>query len=161
MNAKRKAGIALMAIVFGLIVSPAVAIEASAIAPDQINFKTIDTFYKRGVLTSPSDDNPFGGSTVGNYLVRVNGNEIKINIDFFSSPSEGMVFEGWLVDVDTDYKLSLGQFDKQNSLFFEQDFVNPWIYNVLVITEEPFGDTDPAPNSPVGGTVPSEPFGQY
>ena len=76
-------------------------------------------------------------------------------------PSSDMVFEGWLVDVDTGYKLSLGQFNTQNDgLFFEQDIVNPWIYNVLVITEEPVDDTNPAPNMPVGGVPLSEPFGQ-
>ncbi len=161
MKAKTKAGIALMAIVFGLVLSPAIATEAAAIAPDRTLIKTDDTFYKRGTLTSPSEDKPFGGETVGNYLLRVNENNVKVNVDFFSSPSEGTVFEGWLVDVDTGYKLSLGQFNTQNnSLSFDQDFVNPWIYNVLVITEESKGDTDPAPHTPVGGVPLSHPFGQ-
>ena len=162
MNTKQKTGIALMAIVFGLVLSPALApSEASAIAPNRTFAETPDTFYKRGALTAPSGDKPFGGDVVGNYFLRVNDHNVKINVDFWSMPSSGMVYEGWLVDVDTGYKLSLGQFNTQSDgLFFEQDIVNPWIYNVLVITEEPMDDTNPAPNMPVGGVPLSEPFGQ-
>ena len=162
MNTKQKTGIALIAIIFGLVLSPALATnEAAAIAPNLTFAETPDTFYKRGALTAPSDDKPFGGDVVVNYFLRVNDHNIKVNVDFWSMPSSGMVYEGWLVDVDTGYKLSLGQFNTQSDgLFFEQDIVNPWIYNVLVITEEPVDDTNPAPNMPVGGVPLSEPFGQ-
>ena len=44
-------------------------------------------------------------------------------------------------------------------LMFSQSMVNPWIYDVLVITEEPIGDSDPAPNVPVGGVLLETPFG--
>ena len=60
--------------------------------------------------------------------------------------SSGMILEGWLVDMDTGYKLSLGKANNEGKLLFSQSMVNPWIYDAIVITEEPIGDTNPAPN---------------
>jgi len=37
--------------------------------------------------------------------------------------------------------------------------VNPWIYDVLVITKEPIEDTATTPNKPVGAALLPEPFG--
>lgn len=71
-----------------------------------------------------------------------------------------IVLEGWLVDMDSDYKLSLGKADSHGKITFSQPMVNPWIYDVLVITEEPIDDSDPTPNTPVGGIPLDEPFGQ-
>jgi hypothetical protein len=45
-------------------------------------------------LTSPADDKPFSGDVVGKYFHRVNGNDIKINTEFDTAPSEGTVYEG-------------------------------------------------------------------
>ena len=65
-----------------------------------------------------------------------------------------MVLEGWLVDVDSDYKLSIGQFNTGNNrLHLNQDMVNFGIYDILVITEESLNDENPAPNKPVGGVL--------
>ncbi len=134
--------------------------DADAIAPNRTFNATPDTFYLKGDLTAPAGEAPFGGNVVGDHLVRVNGNQISIVTSFDANPSAGMVYEGWLVDMATGYKLSLGQFDAKNDLFFSQAIVNPWIYDVLVITEEPKEDTDPAPTKPVGASLLSGPFGQ-
>ena len=161
MNTKQITGIALLALVFSVAITPIVLDEASAIVPGHTLVETPDTFFIRGDLTSPADGKPFGGDVVGDYFIRVNGNDIRINTEFDAAPSEGTVYEGWLVDVDTGYKLSLGQFNEySNELFFSQEIVNPWIYNVLVISEEPMGDTDPSPDTPVGGVPLKAPFGQ-
>ena len=148
-----------MALIFGIAMAPIAITQADAIAPNRTLAETPDTFFIRGDLTAPAGDAPFGGDVAGEYLIRVNGQDVSILTDFESSPSEGMVHEGWLVDMATGYKLSLGQSDERNHLFFSQTIVNPWIYDVLVITEEPIGDTDPAPNKPVGGKLLEEPFG--
>ena len=71
-----------------------------------------------------------------------------------------MVLEGWLVDMDSGYKLSLGKANHNGKLLFSQTMVNPWIYDAIVITEESIGDTNPAPNVPVGGISLETPFGQ-
>jgi len=151
--------IALMALIFGIIMAPIAITQAEAIAPNKTLADTPDTFFIRGDLTEPAGEAPFGGDATGKYLIRVNGQYVSILTFFESSPSEGMVHEGWLVDMATGYKLSLGQSDTRNHLFFSQTIVNPWIYDVLVITEEPIGDTDPSPNKPVGGILLEEPFG--
>jgi hypothetical protein len=39
--------------------------------------------------------------------------------------------------------------------------VNPWIYDVLVITEKSIEDTAPAPNKPVGEALLPEQFGMH
>ena len=113
----------------------------------------------KGSLTSPVDDAPFGGSSIGTYSVNVtNVDQVNISITVKNTSSE-MVLEGWLVDMDSAYKLSLGKADNHGTLMFSQSMVNPWIYDAIVITEEPIGDSDPAPNVPVGGVLLETPFG--
>ena len=60
MNTKRKAGIMLIAIILGLVISPAVAIEDSAFAKNLANFEASDTFYQRATPMLPSQGQPLG-----------------------------------------------------------------------------------------------------
>ena len=113
-----------------------------------------------GKLTAPSGDKPFGGDDVGTIEIEYNKNNVSIMAELNKSPSEGMVFEGWLVDLDTGYKLSTGLLDENNAQTFEQVIVNPYIYNVYVVTEEPSEDVDPNANVPAGGFALPSPFGQ-
>jgi hypothetical protein len=113
-----------------------------------------------GTLTAPSNGNPFGGDQVGTFTVLSDGSQTSIFAHVDLVASEGLVLEGWLVDEETDYKLSLGQLNDNSSLIFHQDLVNAYTYNVLVITEEPDNDTDPNPATPVGGASLPNPFGQ-
>ena len=73
---------------------------------------------------------------------------VKIKVDDLPQPP-GMLFEGWLVDTDTDYKLSIGVFGTNNfdrgKLTFRQHLVNFDVYDKVVITKEPIDDTDPRP----------------
>ena len=73
--------------------------------------------------------------------------QMKVNVMGLEVP-EGYVFEGWLVDVETGYKLSLGSFVTQQgagTLMFQQNMVNFDLYDTLVITQEPAWDADPNP----------------
>ncbi len=113
----------------------------------------------RGDLTAPSGDAPFGGKTVGTFSILVDGSDhVNVTTDI-KNVSSGMVLEGWLVDMDTGYKLSLGKSHDNGKLSFSQQMVNPWIYDAIVMTEEPIGDSNPAPNVPVGGVLLETPFG--
>lgn len=113
-----------------------------------------------GNLTAPAGGNPFGGDVVGSFEIEWDGNELEIEAELDISPMSDYVFEGWLVDPGTDYKLSLGQLE-DGELEFEQDMVNPFTYTVLVITMEEANDLDPRPDTPVAGALlPSPPFGQ-
>ena len=146
-----------------------------ALAPDYIGeadaMKSITgpqeteyTFSSTGALTEPFGEKPFGGDhVVGHYTIQANDHAVKINSEFQATSSPEFVLEGWLVDVDTGFKLSTGLFSDEtnaNRLFFDQEIANPWIYDVFVVTEEPLIDMDPNPNRPVGGTPLSKPFGQ-
>jgi len=161
MNTKQKTGIAMMAIVFGIALSPILSNEAEAriFTP---------SFVLQGELTAPSDDKPFGGDAVGAYIIGVydsdrRGGQTTILVEFDSRATPGTVYEGWLVDKDTGEKTSFGIFqeNKQRQTQFYMVTVSSVFNNdLIVITEEPFVDTDPAPNTPVGGAVLGTPYGQ-
>ena len=155
-------GLGITIVTLGIIMSLSIADNQADALKTERGLETASTIFQGGDLTSPADDKPFGGDVVGDYFIRVNENDVRILAEINDPPSSGMVYEGWLVDPDSDYKLSTGQFnDQSNILFFAQEFVNPSIYNVLVITEEPIGDTDPGPTlPPVGGVPLGAPFGQ-
>ena len=155
----------MMAVVFGLILSPTLASnQADALKADAVYADSEYAFSMRGALTAPEGEKPFGGDhVVGHYFIRANGNLVNIQAEFETISSPDNNLEGWLVDVDTDFKLSTGLFSDEtnsNRLHFVQEIANPWIYDVFVVTEEPKDDTDPAPHTPVGGVALDKPFGQ-
>ena len=146
MNTKQITGIAMMAVVFGLILSPTLSSNQA----DASLFEG-DKFFVSGALTGPSGDKPFGGDSVGYYQTQVKEDYTRFYINMDQKPSEGTIYEGWLVDVDTGVKLSIGKFDERQQRGFLQIVEDPTMYELLVITEEPRFDTDPAPHTPVAG----------
>ena len=61
-----------------------------------------------------------------------------------SQPTNGTVYEGWLVDDGgSGYMLSLGEFSKNGTLTYNDQMVNPYTYTQFIVTEEPFEDPDP------------------
>lgn len=114
----------------------------------------------RGDLTAPENSNPFGGEKIGEFVVNSDGHRTQISANVNIWPSSGKIFEGWLVDTGTGYKLSLGQLKQNGQLNFEQQLVNARTYDLIVITEEPANDSDPNPTAPEGGSTLPSPFGQ-
>jgi len=153
---------------------------------DKMMDKMMKPLYMEGALTAAKADKPYGGDEVGNYKVRVKDNNqvtIIAKVSKYMMMKDQMmedammqdkmgdkmiedkmmdekVLEGWLVDMESGYKLSTGQLSKQHTLVFAQRMVNPWIYDLIVVTEEPVNDTDPSPHTPIAGTQLAEPFGQ-
>ncbi len=157
MNKKQTHTLALLALVFGVAISPILAADnAEARNPPE------STYILQGDLTAPNNDKPFGGENVGIYNIHVRDDYSTIFVSLEKGPSDGMVLEGWFVDVETGEKLSTGVFkdhSRINGGLLVLD--NPGFhYDVFVITEEPRFDTDPAPNKPVAGVLLSAPFGQ-
>ncbi|MFQ5941681.1 MAG: DM13 domain-containing protein [Nitrososphaerales archaeon] len=149
MNKTTFIGITIAATILVLISSPIAQYQADAAIKDNMMGRSLAV---RGDLTSPADEKPFGGSEVGNFLVRAkDSNLLRVIGKVNNGPSDSKVLEGWLVDVQTGYKLSIGQLSERNTIVFTQKMVNPWIYDLVVITEEPVNDIDPAPHTPIGG----------
>lgn len=155
MNTKIKTGIAMMAIVLGLVLTPAVVSNEA----EATQFTA--TMIVQGDLTASSGDKPFGGDSIGRYYTHVVGDRTTIYVEFNYPASQGTVYEGWLVDVDTGVKTSFGKIQNPN----EEDNIltsieNQFNNDLIVITEEPLLDTDSAPHTTVGGAVLGTPFGQ-
>src|SRR3989338_5280126 len=75
-------------------------------------------------------------------------NLIFINLDNLNSIND-QVYEAWLVDLDSEYKLSLGSFipntKGHQSFLFKQKINGFRVYDKLVITREDLEDLDPLP----------------
>ena len=158
MKTKRKYGVAMMmAMVFGLMLSPAISQDADA-RPDRPDVAI------SGELTSPDDGTPFGGDLViGKYNIAVRDDITSITTSVYLRSSADTVFEGWLVDKDSGEKISIGILKEsgQGRLAYDHILIqNNFEYDLIVITEEPAHDTDPAPHTPIGGAVLELPFGQ-
>ena len=149
----KKHTLALLAIVFGVALSP-------IITADNAEARLFDSRYiLQGDLTAPNNGKPFGGDNVGTYIIHVSDEYTFIYAELEKGAPNGMILEGWLIDVETGEKLSTGIFKedvKRGFFLLDPEFH----YDLFVITEDPRIDTDPAPNKPVAGVPLSAPFGQ-
>ena len=80
--------------------------------------------------------------------------DVEIRLQLIDLAKEqGQVYEGWLVDEDSGYKLSMGAFAPSNAgranYKFKQQMVNFMIYDEIVITRESSNDENPMPNEVV------------
>jgi len=157
-NTKTKAMILFTILTIFMISSSSIYIhEAEAGFPGVIKSETMlkkEVYYLNGDLTAPKDDKPYGGDIVGNYLITVNFNDVKIIAEFDATPSQDQTLWGWLVDVDGESYLRVGQFNSINILHFNQEDMEDKTYEQFIVTEEPIRDTNPSiPHLPVGGTL--------
>ncbi len=113
-----------------------------------------------GDITAASEGQPFGGEKMGTVTVDSDGRRTNVSADINTTPNEGNVFEGWLVDTEgSGYKLSLGQF-RNGTLDFSQYMVNPYTYKNFELTEEPAEDPDPNAAESIAGYELQTPFGR-
>ena len=154
MNKKQTIAFAMVAMVFGVMTSPIISAQdaEARIFPSK--------YVLHGELTAPSGDKPFGGEPVGTYHIQTRGGFTGINVNLEYRASEGMVYEGWLVDVQTGEKLSTGTLKEGTQRGYFGGLAPEFHYDVFVVTEEPRIDSDPKPNTPVAGVPLSDPFGQ-
>ena len=71
-------------------------------------------------------------------------NNVEINASLNKMPSADMVYEGWLVDKDASYKLSIGAFNGMR-LSARHKLVQFSPYDAVAVSLEPANDTDPMP----------------
>jgi hypothetical protein len=138
-----------------------VVVISSTITFSFLPMQIAEAQQRTGNLTAPSNSNPFGGEEKGTITLNTDGYTANITAKMNSSPSDGNVFEGWLVDAGgSGYQLSLGQFSPNGTLTFKQYMVNPYTYKQFVVTEEPADDPDPNAALPVAGFELQDPFGE-
>lgn len=123
------------------------------IASLHIGFRVHDDFEFTNLITNTSDVNMDAEGEVE--ILSVVGSDglyntrVIISVEDLYTP-DGYVFEGWLVDEDTGFKLSTGGFttnrNGHESVRFIQDIVNFQVYDKVVITKEPINDTNPDAN---------------
>ena len=53
---------------------------------------------RTGDITAASDGQPFGGEKMGTVTVDSDGRRTNVSADINTTPNEGNVFEGWLLD---------------------------------------------------------------
>lgn len=113
-----------------------------------------------GDITAASEGQPFGGEKMGTITIDSDGRRTNVSADMNTSPNEGNVYEGWLVDAEgSGYRLSLGQF-RNGTLDFSQYMVNPYTYKNFELTEEPAEDPDPNAAESIAGYELQTPFGR-
>jgi hypothetical protein len=142
----------LFGIVIATLLSMTIGIQSANAVPT-----TLDVFRDDGEIASAGGE--FGGPKIGTVTYEANNNAVNLTSDITVTPAEGSTFEGWLVDTESGYKLSLGNV-VNGSLQFDQTMVYPYTYSQFIITEEPIDDIDPNAASTYGGAVLESPFGQ-
>ncbi len=123
--------------------------EADAYQQSGVLEETKETFFFRGQLTQATENNPYGGETLGDYFVQVNVNEVKVITNLDSPQSDRKFMEAWLVDFGGKPAIYLGTF-KDNELSASLQ-INEWIYEAIVISE--VSENSNSFENPVGGAA--------
>lgn len=73
---------------------------------------------------------------------------VEVNMHLNKMPSSNMIYEGWLVDNDVNYKLSLGAFNGMMLSTRQQllSFGSNMPYDSIAVSIEPVHDTNPMPS---------------
>ena len=112
---------------------------AFAISLDNLIFMDLDSSDSSGSASIISVKSVSSG---------LNNVRININLDNLDSIND-QVYEAWLVDLDSEYKLSLGSFipntKGHQSFLFKQKINGFRVYDKLVITREDLENLDPLP----------------
>lgn len=105
------------------------------------------------------DLTPVGGSTASGKAdirksVDKNTNKVDIRVDVSNvSLPAGRILEGWLVDSDSGFILSMGAFEMKSkgraSLQFKQRMVNFDVFDKIMVTSEDISDSNPAPDASI------------
>jgi hypothetical protein len=138
----------------------AFGVVGMVVADPIMDIQEAEAQQRTGDITAASEGQPFGGEKMGTVTVDSDGRRTNVSADINTTPSEGNVYEGWLVDAEgSGYKLSLGQF-RNGTLDFSQYMVNPYTYKNFELTEEPAEDPDPNAAESIGGYELQTPFGR-
>ena len=114
-----------------------------------LNEETKETFFFRGQLTQATENNPYGGDSVGDYFIQVNVNEVRVIANLDSSQSDGKAMVAWLVDFGGEPAIFLGIFE-DNELTTSIP-INEWIYEAIILSE--VSENSSSSENPLGGAA--------
>ena len=114
-----------------------------------LNEETKETFFFRGQLTQATENNPYGGDSVGDYFIQVNVNEVRVIANLDSSQSGGKATVAWLVDFGGEPAIFLGIFE-DNELTTSIP-INEWIYEAIILSE--VSENSSSSENPLGGAA--------
>jgi hypothetical protein len=138
----------------------AFGVVGMVVADPIMDIQEAEAQQRTGDITAASEGQPFGGEKMGTVTVDSDGRRTNVSADINTTPNEGNVYEGWLVDAGgSGYKLSLGQF-RNGTLDFSQYMVNPYTYKNFELTQEPAEDPDPNAAESIAGFELKTPFGR-
>lgn len=133
-----------------VIVSAAYVTEADGYKQSGKLEKTPQTFYMLGDLTAKTEDKPYGGHTIGDYLVIVDTETVKITATL-DNYSHKRTLEGWLSDSNSDKMLKIGIFDNNKLTANLTLDIKP--YDTIIVTEKLQSENNSNADVPVGGAL--------
>ncbi len=107
---------------------------------------TKETFFFRGELTQATENNPYGGETLGDYFVQVNVNEVKV-ITNLDSTESNKAMVAWLIDFGGEPAIFLGILE-DNELNTSVP-INEWVYEAIILSE--VSENSSSPENSLGG----------
>jgi len=132
-----------------IVLTPELIGDADAYQRGGVLEETKETFFFKGQLTQATEDLPYGGETLGDYVVQVNVNEVKVIANLNFSQLDDKVMEAWLVDFGGKPAINLGTFENNELTVSLQ--INEWVYDVIVISE--VSENSNSSENPVGGAA--------
>jgi hypothetical protein len=144
---ERYIGILVVLTLLLIIYSMAYFTEADGYKQSGVLEKTPQTFYMRGDLTAKTEDKPYGSHIIGDYLVIVDTETVKIAATL-DNYFQKRIFVGWLLDSNSDKMLKIGIFD--NNKLTAKLTMDIKLYDAIIVTEKLQSRTSTM-DVPVGG----------
>jgi hypothetical protein len=148
MSLERYIGIVVVLSLLLIIFSAGYFAEADGYKQSGKLEKTPETFYLRGDLTAKTENKTYGGEIIGDYLVVVNFENVKV-MATLDEYSQSKILEGWLFDKTAEKLFNVGTFD--GNKLSSEIIVESWTYDEILIIEKLIDDSNEA--IPVGGAL--------
>jgi len=132
-----------------IVLTPDLIGDADAYQRGGVLEETKETFFFKGQLSQATEDLPYGGETLGDYVVQVNVNEVKVIANLDSSQLDDKVMEAWLVDFGGKLAINLGTFENSELTTLVQ--ISEWVYEAIVIAE--VSENSNSSENPAGGAA--------
>ena len=87
--------VAILSVTASLIAS---GVLGMVVADTIMDIQEAEAQQNTGDITAASEGQPFGGEKMGTVTIDSDGRRTNVSADINTTPNEGNVFEGWLLD---------------------------------------------------------------